>query len=189
MAIEKTIEINVDSKQAEKNLKDINVTIDEQREILVLLEEEYAKAKQALDKYNDSGRVNLAQEKQLKGQLTERKNALTDQRLGLKKLTVEQRAATQVVNNFKEAQKDNTNIIRGIDKLTGGYATKIVKLKKGFLSGLKGIKSFTLGLKGLRGALIATGIGALAVGIGLVVANLDKIKEMFGFISEEIMHS
>ena len=185
MALEKTIEINVDSKQAEKNLKSINVTIDEQREILVLLEEEYAKAKQALDKYNDSGRVNLAQEKQLKGQLTERKDALTDQRLGLKKLSVEQRAATQVVNNFKDAQKDNTNIIRGIDKLTGGYATKVIKLKKGFLSGLKGVKSFTLGLKGLRGALIATGIGALAVGIGLVVANLDKIKEMFGFISEE----
>ena len=185
MALEKTIEINVDSKQAEKNLKSINVTIDEQREILVLLEEEYAKAKQALDKYNESGRVNLAQEKQLKGQLTERKDALTDQRLGLKKLSVEQRAATQVVNNFKEAQKDNTNIIRGIDKLTGGYATKVIKLKKGFLSGLKGVKSFTLGLKGLRGALIATGIGALAVGIGLVVANLDKIKEMFGFISEE----
>lgn len=185
MAIEKTIEINVDSKQAEKNLKSINVTIDEQREILVLLEEEYAKAKQALDKYNASGKVNLAQEKQLKQQLTARKDALTDQRLGLKKLAVEQRAATQVVNNFKDAQKDNTNIIRGIDKLTGGYATKVVKLKKGFLSAFKGIKSFTIGLKGLRGALIATGIGALAVGIGLVVANFDKIKEMFGFISAE----
>ena len=185
MAIEKTIEINVDSKQAEKNLKSINVTIDEQKEILVLLEEEYAKAKQALDKYNDSSRVNLAQEKQLKKQLTERKNALTDQRLGLKKLSVEQRAANNVVNDFKLAQKDNTNIIRGIDKLTGGYATKVVKLKKGFLSALKGVKSFTLGLKGLKGALIATGIGALAVGIGFVVANLDKVKEMFGFISEE----
>ena len=36
MALEKTIEINVDSKQAEKNLKAINVTIDEQRDILVL---------------------------------------------------------------------------------------------------------------------------------------------------------
>jgi len=29
----------------------------------------------------------------------------------------------------------------------------------------------------LRGAIIATGIGALAVGLGLVVANFDKIKE------------
>jgi hypothetical protein len=29
----------------------------------------------------------------------------------------------------------------------------------------------------LRGALIATGIGALAVGVGLLVANFDKVKE------------
>jgi len=185
MALEKTIEINVDSKQAEKNLKSINVTIDEQREILVLLEEEYAKAKQALDKYNESGRVNLAQEKQLKGQLTERKDALTDQRLGLKKLSVEQRAATQVVNNFKEAQKDNTNIIRGIDKLTGGYATKVIKLKKGFLSGLKGVKSFTLGLSGFKKAMIATGIGAFVILVGALVANWDKVKDALSGASKE----
>ena len=185
MAIEKTIEINVDSKQAEKNLKEINVTINEQREILVLLEEEYAKAKQALDKYNSSGRVNLAQEKQLKSQLTERKDALTDQRLGLKKLAVEQRAATQVVNEFKDAQKDNTNIIRGIDKLTGGYATKIVKLKKGFISGLKGVKAFATGLKGLRGALIATGIGALVVALGSIIAYWDEIKSLVSGVTKE----
>ena len=30
----------------------------------------------------------------------------------------------------------------------------------------------------LRGAIIATGLGALAVGLGLVVANFDKIKEV-----------
>ncbi len=185
MAIEKTIEINVDSKQAEKNLKEINLTIDEQREILVLLEQEYIKAKQALDKYNASGKVNLAQEKQLKQQLTERKDALTDQRLGLKKLAVEQRTATQVVNKFKDAQKDNTNIIRAVDKLTGGYATKIVKLKKGFLSGLKGVKAFATGLKGLRGALVATGIGALVVALGSIIAYWDEIKGLVSGVSKE----
>jgi hypothetical protein len=34
------------------------------------------------------------------------------------------------------------------------------------------------GLKVLRGALIATGIGALVVGVGLLIANFDKLKEM-----------
>ena len=179
MAIEKTIEINVDSKQAEKNLKAINVTIDEQRSILVLLEQEYAKSKQALDKYNASGRVNLAQEKQLKAQLTERKDALTDQRLGLKKLAVEQRAATQTVQDFKTAQKENTNIIRGVDKLTGGYATKIIKLKKGFVSGFGAIKKFVKGLSGIKKALIATGIGALVIGLATVIAYWDEITALF----------
>ena len=179
MAIEKTVEINVDSKQAEINLKKINETIDEQRSILVLLEEEYAKSKQALDKYNASGRVNLAQEKQLKAQLTERKDALTDQRLGLKKLAVEQRAATQTVQDFKTAQKENTNIIRGVDKLTGGYATKIIKLKKGFVSGFGAIKKFVKGLSGIKKALIATGIGALVIGLATVIAYWDEITALF----------
>ena len=179
MAIEKTVEINVDSKQAEINLKKINETIDEQRSILVLLEEEYAKSKQALDKYNASGRVNLAQEKQLKAQLTERKDALTDQRLGLKKLAVEQRAATQTVQDFKTAQKENTNIIRGADKLTGGYATKIIKLKKGFVSGFGAIKKFVKGLSGIKKALIATGIGALVIGLATVIAYWDEITALF----------
>lgn len=34
------------------------------------------------------------------------------------------------------------------------------------------------GLKVLRGALIATGIGALVVGVGLLIANFDKLKAM-----------
>lgn len=177
--VEKTIEINVDSKQAQKNLEAVNKTINEQKEILVLLEEEYIKAKKALDDYNASGRVNLAQEKLLKQELTERKDALSDQRLGLKKLAVEQRAATETVKEFKKGQKENTNIIRGIDKLTGGYATKLVKLKKGFVSGFGAVKNFVKGLSGVKKALIATGIGALVIGLATVIAYWDEITALF----------
>jgi hypothetical protein len=34
----------------------------------------------------------------------------------------------------------------------------------------------SIGLKVLRGALIATGVGALVVGLGMLVANFDKVK-------------
>jgi len=185
MAIEKTIDIKVNSEQAKRNLKDINNTIDEQKEILVLLEEEYIKAKNALDDYNKSGKINLAQEKALKEKIKERRSALEDQRLGLKKLAVQQRSANKVVKEFTVGQKETTNIIRGIDKLTGGYATKIVKLKKGFVSGFNAVKTFALGLGSVQKALIATGFGAVIAGLGLVIANFDKIKEFFGIIPEE----
>ena len=185
MAIVKTVEIKFDSKQAEKNLKEINSTIDEQRAILVLLEEEYIKAKKALDDYTKSGKVNLAQEKQLKQAVSERKDALTDQRLGLKKLAVEQRAATTSVKDYRKEQKENTNIVKAIDKLTGGFASKIIKLTKGFKSGLKGIKGFVGGLSVVKKALIGTGIGALVVLVGTLVANFDKIKESLFGISKE----
>ena len=183
--VEKVIDIKVNGKDALSTLKSINSTIDEQREILVMLEEEYMKAKKALDAYNNSGRVNLAQEKKLKDALKERKDALDDQRLGLKKLAVEQRDANASVREFREGQKDQTNIIRGIDKLTGGFATKIVKLKKGFLSSLKGIKAFNLGLSATKKALIATGIGALVVLVGVLIANFDKLKGLMSGVSAE----
>jgi len=179
MAIEKVVEIKVESKQAEKNLKAINSTIDEQKDILVLLEEEYIKSKKALDDYNKSGRVNLAQEKQLKQAVSERKDALTDQRLGLKKLAIEQRAATSAVKQGQKAQKDNTNIIRAIDKLSGGYATKLIKLKKGFVSGSGAVKNFVKSLSGIKKALIATGIGALVVGLATVIAYWEEITALF----------
>ena len=179
MAIEKVVEIKVESKQAEKNLKAINSTIDEQRDILILLEEEYRKSKKALDDYNKSGRVNLAQEKQLKQAVSERKDALTDQRLGLRKLAIEQRAATSAVKEGEKAQKENTNIIKGIDKLTGGYATKLIKLKKGFVSGFGAVKNFVKSLSGIKKALIATGIGALVVGLATVIAYWEEITALF----------
>ena len=179
MAIEKTVIINVKSEQAAKDLKDINSIIDEQRDILVLLEEEYVKAKKALDNYNKSGKVNLAQEKELKQALSERKDALTDQRLGLKKLAVEQRASNKEIKEGQKLQKENTNIVRAIDKLTGGYATKIIKLKKGFVSGFGAVKNFVKGLSGIKKALIATGIGALVVGLATVVAYWEEITALF----------
>ena len=185
MAIEKVVKIKVISDEAKKNITDINSVIDEQRAILVLLEEEYINAKKALDKYNASGKINLAQEQQLKKTLAERKDALQDQRLGLKKLAIEQREANQVAKQFREGQKENTNIIRGIDKLTGGFATKIVKLTKGFKSGVKGIKGFITGLSGVKKALIGTGIGALVVLVGTLVANFDKIKSVLFGISKQ----
>lgn len=179
MAIEKTIEIKVDYKDAVKNLKEVNSTIDEQRAILVLLESEYIKAKKALDDYNASGKVNLAQEKQLKQAVKERKDALTDQRLGLKKLAVEQREANKSVQEANKGQKEQTNIIRAIDKLTGGYATKIIKLKKGFISGFDAVKNFVKGLSGIKKALIATGVGALVVGLATVIAYWEEITALF----------
>jgi len=185
MAIEKVVEIKVISEEAKKNISDINSVIDEQRAILVLLEEEYLNAKNALDQYNSSGKVNLAQEKALKKTLKERKAALQDQRLGLKKLAIEQRAANKEAKQFRNEQKETTNVVRGIDKLTGGFATKIVKLTKGFKSGVKGIKGFIGGLSGVKKALIGTGIGALVVLVGTLVANFDKIKSALFGISKQ----
>lgn len=46
-------------------------------------------------------------------------------------------------------------------------------------------KAASTALKGLRAALISTGIGALVVGLGMLIANLDKVVEWFKKGKEE----
>ena len=51
------------------------------------------------------------------------------------------------------------------------------------LAGATAVQTFvmngaTLAAKALRGALIATGVGALVVGVGLLIANFDKVKKV-----------
>ena len=69
-----------------------------------------------------------------------------------------------------------------LNTVTGGLAQQ-------FKDGYEAASLMTGGLKGLRGAIIATGIGALAVGLGLAATNYDKFKEFFkggGINSEEM---
>jgi hypothetical protein len=68
----------------------------------------------------------------------------------------------------------NGGAIAVLDGLTGGLATR-------FKDAYEATKLFNVSLKGMRTALIATGIGALVVGVGLLVAYFDEISD---FISQ-----
>jgi hypothetical protein len=182
MAIEKVINIKVSGKDAENNLKEINKTLEEQREILILLEKELLDVQDAQSK---TSKTNLAAQKQLTTQSNHLKSAIKDQRLGLKSLNIERRGAVDSLADLNKGSKDNGNIIKSVDKLTGGYASKIIKLKKGFFSSIKVIKGFVTGLSGVKKALISTGIGALVVALGTIVAYWDDIKGFVSGVSSE----
>ena len=170
------IDIQVNSEQAIKQLETVNDTILEQRDILVLLEEELLRV-QAIE--NKTSKTNLAARKVAKQNVDDAKAALKDQRLGLKKLNIERLNAQKLVKESNALQANQTDIIQGIDKLTGGYATRIVQLKDGFFAATKSAKTFIGGLSGIKKALIATGVGALVVALGLVVAYWDEINALF----------
>tara|TARA_R110000796_G_scaffold70457_1_gene160279 strand:- start:14260 stop:15831 length:1572 start_codon:yes stop_codon:yes gene_type:complete len=68
----------------------------------------------------------------------------------------------------------NGGAIAILDQLTGGLATR-------FKDAFEASKLFNGSLKAMRGALIATGIGALVVGLALVVAYWDDIV---GYITD-----
>lgn len=67
-----------------------------------------------------------------------------------------------------------------LDKVTGGYAGKIKELA-GSVSGVtKGANAFIKSLKGVKGALLATGIGAVVVALGTIIAYWEEISDFFG---------
>ena len=86
--------------------------------------------------------------------------------------------------SFKDVQKEanktsasvddvasNGGAIAMLDQVTGGLATR-------FKDAFEATKLFNGSLKGMRTALIATGIGALVVALGVVVAYWDEIEEL-----------
>jgi DNA repair exonuclease SbcCD ATPase subunit len=70
----------------------------------------------------------------------------------------------------EKAEKKQGDFGKTLDKVTGGAVTKF----KDFTSG---IKSATLGFKGLKAALMATGIGALVVLLGSLTAAFTQSEE------------
>lgn len=53
------------------------------------------------------------------------------------------------------------------------------KAKVAFKGATAGVKTFIGSLHGVKGAIVSTGIGALVVALGMLIANWEKISKMF----------
>ena len=86
---------------------------------------------------------------------------------------------TKKLNDQSKATQDlQSKGARLIDKYTGGLLTQA---QTWFKMG----KAATTALTGIKTGLVSTGIGALVVGLGLVVAYWDDIAEYIGFANDE----
>lgn len=74
---------------------------------------------------------------------------------------------------------------KALDKATGGYATKVKDLAAAVKDGIGGFRGLIKSVKGFRTALVTTGIGALVVALGLVVAYWEDIKGLVSGVSSE----
>jgi len=86
--------------------------------------------------------------------------------------------AKQASASVDEVTK-NGGAIAILDQLTGGLATR-------FRDAYEASRLFSFSLKGMRTALIATGIGALVVALGLVVAYWDDIVDFVTQANEKL---
>jgi hypothetical protein len=82
-------------------------------------------------------------------------------------------AMAQGLQGIREAQKSFKGLKAQV--LGTAAATKIYDFVQNGFS--KSTKKASLGLKVFRGALISTGIGAIVVGIGMLIANFDTVSK------------
>jgi hypothetical protein len=95
----------------------------------------------------------------------------SDEELGkLEKSFKDVDKAAEKTNKSVDDVAGNGGAIAILDQLTGGLATR-------FKDAYEASRLFNGGLKGVRTALIATGIGAFVIALGLVVAYWDDIVE------------
>ena len=94
------------------------------------------------------------------------------------------KGANAEAKEFKKRLKDlgdevdsNIDGVQALDSVTGGLATKVKDAKDQISGGIKFVKAFTKTFKGLKAAIIATGIGALVIAVGLLIAYWDQIKD------------
>jgi hypothetical protein len=101
-------------------------------------------------------------------------------------------AAAEATQGTKELGESSEGAIALIDEAFGGIGTKLKNVKQGLMALKTGFTaSFKAGVQGagsLQKAIIATGIGALVVAVGLLVAYWDDIVGFISGASSEQKH-
>lgn len=168
--------------QLNDEFKQIGETIEEQKQILIEFQRELLEVERI---QASTSSTNFQRQNELKNKATQLKTAIKDQRISLRQLNGERSRASKAIESLNKLGVNQSKITAAVDKLTGGMATKFIKLYKGFKEGFKAVKLFTQGLSGMQKALIATGIGAFVVALGLIVAYWDDIKGAINGVSSE----
>lgn len=86
------------------------------------------------------------------------------------------RSAKKASKELSGLEKAGGEVVRGLDRVTGGLASKFVAVGKAAkLSG-----------KAMKTALISSGIGLAVVALGLIVEYWDDISDALGFVNKDL---
>lgn len=85
----------------------------------------------------------------------------------------------KAADRYSGAIKKSNPIVEKLNQATGGLLNTVLDLGDG-------VKKANLSFKGMRTALIATGIGAFVVALGLVVAYWDEINDWVNQVNKKL---
>ena len=158
------IQISAETKQAQKALQEINLTLEQQEDLLKDTQRQIEKLEDLRDK---TSKKDLNKIKQYNEQIAQQNKNLKRTKTRIQE---NKQARTKENKIFKETIKDSKDyngILGVIDKSTGGAIS-------GFSNMTKGIMGATKGFNLMKVAIIGTGIGALVIGIIALVQSFKR---------------
>ena len=189
MAQKTEIDVTINYKEAQKGLKTIQDELILQKQITIEFRRELMRLQDELAK---TPKNQLSAQKDLKEQIDNINSALQDQRISTEELTNKREEANEKVKQASEGAKTFTKSLSGqksvmnaLNKVTGGISGQIISLATSLKAAGVAAQTFIRGLSGMQKALLATGVGALVVALGTIVAYWDEIQEGIAGASAE----
>jgi hypothetical protein len=175
------VELKLDAKQAQKEFERLEKTIAEQKDITIEFEQELIKLERQLAQTPARA---LNRQAKYREEIVKVKSAIREQKVALKDLNNQRTTANKIIRSQSKAtgglvdeMSRNYGVTGTLNQLTGGLVSR-------YRDAYTAVTGLSKGLRGLKGALLATGIGAAVIAIGYLVENWDKVKESLLGVSE-----
>ena len=167
MAVKKVIVISAETKTAQKNINELNETLEFVDEIIKNLNNDLAEQQRLLE---NTSKTDLKARKKINEAIQKTKKEIAAEKKGRALLNEEKKQGNKVLKESIKDQKDLTGVMGYLDKVTGGAVSGM----QGFISGITGA---TKGMKLFKVALIASGIGLLVIALTSIVAAFKRSEE------------
>ena len=189
MAIKKVFVVSAETKKAQKDVENLTEQLEIQDKVINDLNNDLARQQKILE---NTSKSNLAARKKINNEIEKTKTELAGEKRARVDLNNQRKKANKDVKDSIKNQKDLTGVLGFVDKATGGALS-------GMQNFVSSITSATRGMKLLRVAFIATGIGAFVVAVASLGAAFTQSEEgqeklqrglaVLGAITKQIMDS
>ena len=168
--VSREYELKISTKDAQKSIDELNKSFSASEDLIIDLTDDLNKYNKELDKTTgNSGRA-MQKRSSLNKKIKETKAAIQDEKNALKKINSERKKNEKIIQSNTKATRDYSGAVGILDQQTGGLISGTKNLTTSLAGATKG---FNL----MRVAIIATGIGALVIGITSLIQAFSRSEE------------
>jgi hypothetical protein len=189
MAIKKVFVVSAETKKAQKEIEGLNERIETSDELISDLNKQLREQERLLE---NTAKTDIKRRKAINDNIKKTKKHLKEEKQDRSELNKERVKANKELKETVKNQKDLTGVLGFVDKATGGALSAMQNF-------VGSITSATRGMKLLRVAWIASGIGAFVVAVTSLAAAFTQSEEgqeklqrglaVLGAITKQIMDS